>query len=1302
MNEMEIDFIQKRNSSKKMKLLIFIKNVLDRYPNNIKAALFPLLLLIIAINVEAVELKSHFQPVQLGKLCHKEWRIGPGVTIDATNSPSGGQVAGISTFDAIKIQPNIKFVGIHSKLINTKPYQGRKLKLSYSIKIDKVNRWKSASANWNYFISYIDFYDSNHKMIRRGANMTYREKSPWRTISTELTVPKQAQSMDLWFHFALASGEAYIADINLSVNTMISTSYEYSKDFNRCLLVEPRNSPFSPASIAMAEVKGTKVKHPRPVNHISFDGKSIYFNVETVDRNFIQRYRDDKTWNGDSVQMAFDVDCLRGNRLGFKDYELCFSQVEGRPDIYAHKVHGEVNFDKNKIPFSLTRDKDKSRYQIEIPWNAIVLSASTKRLGYSYLVNEYDKGDDRITFGWPVGVAEPMWNHPVNFGSLVFDHSSSGIGADLYYSNVKKLFSPDESIAGTVFVPSLNDKFKSVNCRFIINSGAYDENLTFPVTTGENRIHFSLPLKALKVGSSNELTVIVEAMPGHVRLMEHKRRFSLFSKVVIRDKTMAIHANIKRKWEVLKTKLAKFGSPESKRPRELFAAAAVVEVFLKLIPQDLNSGLYNIALREAEDTEKVVDNALMRLEKGDYVLSHEKSVANLNFSDGIFRNQSGDALFLFEPYTAEDFFIYPFWSVFLKRSPMPDQQERKNGYRLMKDLGINMLQVHGPNTYTLFDDESLKLSAGGRRALPLLRQKISEAATFNITSWLHGLAHDGVYKIPPYDWPKYLWKKYPETILVGNHGLSGDVDHPEIKRIEHEFLGVYMDALAKEKTSTLDYVLGWDLWNEASMESITSLTEQKFQNFLKKEYNNNLSMLNAAWKTNFSAFADIKNIKPLIAKNKVVNHDWCLFNCKRFAAWLKDMKTAVNSRQAGLQLSCWAKFMSSVLWTGSSTFALGYDRELLSNTFDSFSGGDLSVGGTPHQPLIRFAGGEKPIAHRSNSSIAGWMPLMTYDFLKSIAPDKPVFEGEWHVPDGVKDAPGKSPEYIRLALRLSVLHGMNACSVWRVKAPPRKLEDDFKEYCFANLPVMNDIFFEESIAIDRNMELMAAFQHAPCPIRFYYSPASIVYDSQDYLDVLKSAYEGFNSGDVKLGFATERMIASDKPMPGLKCLVVPNARYLDNPQVIQGLRSLQEKGVKIVLLGNECLTRNGRNQLLKEKLALKNATVWPLPSKDWNDSSVEFYFKRFPQLLSLAKIQRPFTVVQENGGRLRTIEARFAKFNGKDVGYVANLGSNPTAIKILNGKGIPVSVTTMPGNVRRKAGEMIHLKVFESFYLKFE
>lgn len=371
--------------------------------------------------------------------------------------------------------------------------------------------------------------------------------------------------------------------------------------------------------------------------------------------------------------------------------------------------------------------------------------------------------------------------------------------------------------------------------------------------------------------------------------------------------------------------------------------------------------------------------------------------------------------------------------------------------------------------------------------------------------------------------PQWAINKYP-NFQVGSRGYTKyDIDNYGSREVQGFLLKGTIPLMAGKKYTQMGYMLcnepGWHTAAGSFDTGVVSdSTKYKFRNWLKTKYAA-ITELNSLWGKNFSSFDAVTVTIPMdkTLRGTPQWYDWMTFNMVRVTNWFTFLKDQI------LKYDNTAKVHIKVMptdWTGSDCDH-GLDFEALANLSD-IVGNDAGAGAYSKN---RNGGTETWM----NRYAFTWREMcMSYDFFKSVAPDKPILNSETHFLSGYnfRDL-YMTPEYTRAITWLANMQGLNASQTWvwgRNQNGSIKSEtgEGYAGSIMQQPRVLNEV---ESTTMDLNANSvdMAAIQRLKRPLRIFYSKTSSISISS-YMDNIYSLYESLFFNGIPLGFATQGII----------------------------------------------------------------------------------------------------------------------------------------------------------------------------------
>jgi beta-galactosidase len=193
------------------------------------------------------------------------------------------------------------------------------------------------------------------------------------------------------------------------------------------------------------------------------------------------------------------------------------------------------------------------------------------------------------------------------------------------------------------------------------------------------------------------------------------------------------------------------------------------------------------------------------------------------------------------------------------RPPFPDRTRWREDLRAMRDAGLDAVQLWllwgwiEPEPDRLrFDDFDELVSLAAASGLGVVLCPIAFMQPF----WIHR-AVPGAHLVD------HAGHRVHSVTHPGVHiGLTpgGCIDHPEVRRR----IGAFLEACARRYESA-DHVVAWDCWNETRWAAGSQATvcycphtQGAFRRWLRDRYDDDLDVLNRAWRRRYCAWEDVE------------------------------------------------------------------------------------------------------------------------------------------------------------------------------------------------------------------------------------------------------------------------------------------------------------------------------------------------------------------------------------------------------------------------------------------------------------
>ncbi len=512
------------------------------------------------------------------------------------------------------------------------------------------------------------------------------------------------------------------------------------------------------------------------------------------------------------------------------------------------------------------------------------------------------------------------------------------------------------------------------------------------------------------------------------------------------------------------------------------------------------------------------------------------------------------------------------------------------------------------------------------------------------------------------------WAKEKDPTITDGAGIKYtmyDINNPLSRKIQSDLISKVVPHMAGKQYVELGYMLcNEPHWNTIEKEwaaaPISDLAYQDFKKWLISKHKN-ISTLNAVWGKNYSSFdaIDCPKIMKKEMQGTPMYFDFMAFNMDRVTDWFKFLQTEIKKHDPAAKTHI--KIMPN-LWSdnkrdsGIDMEALTYDSDIIGN--DAGSCGKW-MWGAPH--------------HWEEHYSFDWLELcMSYDFYKSVSPEKVMYNTEGHFLSTGKTRDLYMPtDYVRLNYWMAYVNGLTAQQTWywcRREDGDSRSNEDSNGYAGSNNHqprVVNEV---HTTLIDLNSvsDYIMDMQRQKKPIRIFYTKASSI-NKPKHMDDVFAAYESMYFDGIPVGFATEGIIEKqDNKLWDV--IVVAKTPYAFESD-IEALQSYINQGGTVVV-DSESLKTNEYGQALKTKLKSSKGQLVVLPTmKEVTNKAVS---------VVMQSEDAPSILLKETNGMDQSTTAwKVVKSNnGGDIVNVANLGKNQSKISLSRKDGKPIKSVT--------------------------
>jgi len=444
------------------------------------------------------------------------------------------------------------------------------------------------------------------------------------------------------------------------------------------------------------------------------------------------------------------------------------------------------------------------------------------------------------------------------------------------------------------------------------------------------------------------------------------------------------------------------------------------------------------------------------------------------------------------------------------------------------------------------------------------------------------------------------WMKTQEpNIEKGRREFIGwDIDNPKIQTWYTQFVsGAFPQVCAASGDTPRIHLLG----NEPHMAmrekgwavkyGVSEYTKDKWQNWLQNKYGNDLSKLNDAHKINYASFTDARNKFPFDTSNSdptqwgvplnlqggPVWYDVMRFNMDRVNEWWKFLSDTSNANDPADSPSTVKILGGAMLDTYRDG---GIDIEYLADV-QGVMGSDFTL-----QPITASQYDNSTFDWESRYTMDWIQQTMGLDFYKSLYPNKPFFDSEWHGIDGRWKDLNMREEYIRAALWIGFTHGFNMIDAWawgRNDDGSPTGKTSFVGELLTQPKILNS-YGRTMKELNAHAESISTLVPANRKFYIYYCEDSAIQDTT-YMVKMQKTYEALKMLNVQVGFTTSRKLGS---LGTDKVLVIPPTPYISysNMQAIKNFG-----GKKVLIEDTDTLKKSEYGVIRSDTNVAANYTV---------------------------------------------------------------------------------------------------------------
>jgi len=518
--------------------------------------------------------------------------------------------------------------------------------------------------------------------------------------------------------------------------------------------------------------------------------------------------------------------------------------------------------------------------------------------------------------------------------------------------------------------------------------------------------------------------------------------------------------------------------------------------------------------------------------------------------------------------------------------------------------------------------------------------------------------------------PAWAVTQWPDLDDFKGHFFSYDIDHPQVRTLWKNFISALVPQV-RNHPAKFDYQLAiepiWPSVGNWMVNNASPYTFQKYQSWLGDLYGN-ISNLNASWGTSFTSFGEITS-RPADNSNPSLWYDWCRFNEWRVTDFFKFISDEIHKYDPDAR--CHMRIsVGGINYLDSGTKAYsglhnGIDREALVHNYE-INGLDnfmQAVTGRVDEQLRYY---EK---YNEKAYSLRWLGhTVLLDFIRSLGPDKLIYDSEWHSVSSVYYVNPEPPAgYMHTALWLSALHGLGATRTWYWCRNANGSVGRSPEEFYGSLLVQPRLLNEYGVGL---AELNAfgkevvALEKAPKQIYLLYSESSGI-QSTLYLGNQMLTYEALQFTGLPVGFVTENELGKTGLPLTCKWLIIPGDSYVSQT-TLDKLHDYIKGGGKLLVTGSNSLKFNEHGKAYSPSQLEFMSGVVKL------DSNVPTeLLGKLETEMARTEVKRSVRCIENSGKTAYGVLCRSVEYEGGHLICLINVDASEKEVSLeLNGKTV--------------------------------
>lgn len=490
---------------------------------------------------------------------------------------------------------------------------------------------------------------------------------------------------------------------------------------------------------------------------------------------------------------------------------------------------------------------------------------------------------------------------------------------------------------------------------------------------------------------------------------------------------------------------------------------------------------------------------------------------------------------------------------------------------------------------------------------------------------------------------------------VGVKYIQYDINHPLNHEIIKTVISKSVPIMAGKNYTKLGYMLCNEPHWISTKDSYASgpWSDRAIEDFKLwlKERHSTIEELNNLWGTSYANFKNIEVENNMAEAHQIGSpfyYDFMSYNMKRVSNWFHMLDDEV--KKADPEAKTHIKIMPD-MWSDNPKDN-GLDLEELTRMSDII-GNDAST-------AAHVTWGPKQWWEDNYSF--NWRELcMGYDFMKSVSPNKIIFNSEGHLLTTNRYRNMyEAPEYARMNYWLAHIHGLNVMRSWywaRKEDGSSKGNDSSTGYAGSNNHQPRIVNEVHATTIDLNSVApeITKFQRARKPVRLFYSSCAAI-NNGTQMDDLFDIYEMLYFEGTPIGFATQGILENN-PHDQFDAIIVARTKSVKRSEV----EALQNyiNGGGTVILDSESLKVDEYGRELD--IALQSCNGKLIKINNWREAKEQFIAQ-----LTLSGELPQITVSETNNNSHKGVMWRVISSDDPDTYILSmvNMGTGSATVEI--------------------------------------